>query len=218
MKIVISGGTGQVGTLLARSFHQSGDEAVVLSRKPVEAPWRHRLWDGETLGEWADEIDGADVIINLAGRSVNCRYTPENRRQILESRTNSTRIIGEAVARALNPPRVWLQMSTATIYAHRYDAANDEKTGIIGGREPDAPAKWRFSIDVATAWERTATEAVAPHTRKVLMRTAMMMSPDPGGIFDTLLTLTRLGLGGKAGSGRQYVSWIQDADFVRAIR
>src|SRR6185503_3604536 len=115
------------------------------------------------------------------------------------------------------PPRVWLQASTATIYAHRFDAANDEETGIIGGNEPGAPDTWRFSIDVATAWERTLNQAETPHTRKVLLRSAMTMSPDRGGIFDTLLRLVRYGLGGRAGSGRQYVSWIHDIDFTRAV-
>jgi hypothetical protein len=174
-------------------------------------------WDGETPGGWAAEVDGADVVINLAGRSVNCRYTKANRELILTSRVNSTRVIGEVIARAAHPPRVWLQASTATIYAHRYDAPNDEFTGILGGAEPNAPDTWRFSIDVAAAWERALNEAVTPQTRKVLMRSAMTMSPDPGGIFDTLLRLVRFGLGGKAGDGRQYVSWIHYQDFIHAV-
>jgi uncharacterized protein len=217
MKIVIPGGTGQVGTVLAREFHNAGHEVVVLSRHPDKAAWRTVRWDAETLGDWAPEIDGADVVINLAGRSVNCRYTPENRRTIKESRMNSTRILGEAIARAAHPPRVWLQSSTATIYAHRYDAPNDEATGLIGSTEPDAPSTWRFSIDVAQAWEQATNEAVTPQTRKVLMRSSMIMSPDRGGIFDVILGLVRFGLGGPVGDGRQYVSWIHDHDFVQAI-
>src|SRR6185436_10361602 len=126
--------------------------------------------------------------------SVNCRYNPANRRQILESRVLSTRVVGEAITRAARPPRVWLQASTATIYAHRYDAPNDEASGIIGGQEPDAPTKWRFSIEVATAWERTLDEAATPHTRKVKMRASVILSPDRGGIFDMLLRLVRFGL------------------------
>jgi uncharacterized protein (TIGR01777 family) len=217
MKIVIPGGTGQVGTLLARAFTADGHEVVVLSRKPTSAPWRIVGWDGETVGDWAAEIDGADVVINLAGRSVNCRYNAENRRLIKESRTKSTRAVGQAIAGAARPPRLWLQASTATIYAHRYDAPNDEATGILGGSEEDAPDTWRFSIDVAQSWEQAAKEAIVPHTRKVFMRSAMTMSPDRGGIFDTLLSLVRLGLGGKSGDGRQYVSWIHDQDFIRAV-
>jgi uncharacterized protein (TIGR01777 family) len=125
--------------------------------------------------------------------------------------------VGEAIAAAKNPPKVWLQASTATIYAHRFDEANDDISGIVGGSEPDAPSAWRFSIDVAKAWEETANAADTPRTRKVLMRSAMTMSPDRGGIFDTLLGLVRKGLGGTAGSGRQYISWIHEQDFVRAV-
>ncbi len=135
----------------------------------------------------------------------------------MESRVNSTRVVGQAIARAIRPPPVWLQAGTATIYAHRYDAPNDEATGILGGSEPNAPDTWRFSIDVAKGWERTLDEAVVPQTRKVMLRSAMTMSPDRGGVFDVLLGLVRHGLGGQAGDGRQYVSWIHDQDFIRAI-
>ncbi|HEX9936542.1 MAG TPA: TIGR01777 family oxidoreductase [Longimicrobium sp.] len=218
MKIVIPGGSGQVGTLLARAFHHDGHEVVVLSRGAADAPWRVVPWDARTLGAWAGEIDGAEVVINLAGRSVNCRYNARNRAEIMASRVDSTRVVGEAIARAERPPRVWLQASTATLYAHRFDAPNDEETGIVGGHEPGAPDTWSFSIDVAAAWERTLAEARTPRTRKVAMRSAMVMSPDPGGIFDTLLTLVRRGLGGTAGDGRQYISWIHETDFVRAVQ
>lgn len=217
MKILIPGGSGQVGTILARALHALGHEVVVLSRRSAEAPWRVVTWDAATLGAWTAELDGSDVVINLAGRSVNCRYTPANRREILQSRVVSTRLIGQAIAAAQRPPAVWLQASTATIYAHRYDAPNDEFTGILGGNEPDAPDTWHFSIDVAQAWEAAANEAVTPATRKVLLRSAMIMSPDRGGVFDTLLGLVRAGLGGQVGDGRQYMSWIHDQDFVRAV-
>ncbi|HEY8461527.1 MAG TPA: NAD-dependent epimerase/dehydratase family protein, partial [Blastocatellia bacterium] len=210
MKIVMPGGSGQIGTILARAFHEGGHEVTVLSRRPAEAAWRVMEWDGRTFGDWTSALEGADVVINLAGHSVNCRYNAENRRLIKESRVMSTRILGDAIARASRPPRVWLQASTATIYAHRYDAPNDEATGILGGSEPDAPESWRFSVDVATSWERELNESATPYTRKVLMRMAMTMSPDRGGVFDTLLTLARCGLGGSAGDGRQYVSWIHD--------
>jgi uncharacterized protein (TIGR01777 family) len=136
---------------------------------------------------------------------------------MLDSRVDATRAFGAAIAAARVPPRVWLQASTATIYAHRYDAANDEATGVIGGGEPDAPRSWDFSIDIARAWERACDEAVTPATRRVLLRSAMTMSPTRGGIFDTLLRLVRRGLGGRAGDGRQFVSWVHDADFIRAI-
>lgn len=223
MRIVLPGGSGQVGTLLARAFHAAGHQVTVLSRSGARTdrevcPWRVVPWDGKTLSEtWTAEIDGADVVINLAGRSVNCRYTAANKEAILASRVDSTRVVGEAIARAKQPPAVWLQMSTATIYAHRYDAPNDEHSGIIGGTEPDVPKGWKFSIDVAQAWEETLNSAKTPYTRKVALRSAMVMSPDKGGVFDTLLTLVRLGLGGASGNGRQYVSWIHETDFVRAV-
>lgn len=217
MRIVIPGGTGQVGTLLARAFHRDGHAVVVLGRHPTKIPWRFAQWDGRTLGPWAREIDDADVVINLAGRSVNCRYTHANRREILDSRVESTSIVGQAIAAASRRPKVWLQASTATIYSHRFDAPNDEDSGIIGGSEPDAPDSWRFSITVAKAWEDAAARVVPSGTRLVLLRSAMIMSPDRGGIFATLLGLVRLGLGGPAGNGRQFVSWIHDADFIRSI-
>jgi hypothetical protein len=218
MKIVIPGGSGQVGTVLARAFHAAGNEVVVLSRHPEARPWRVVAWDGAALGNWSREIDGADVVINLAGRSVNCRYTSTNRKEIIDSRVESTRVVGQAIAAASRRPRVWLQASTATVYAHRFDAANDEASGVLGGGEPDAPDTWRFSIDVVRAWERTFDEAPVPGTRKVALRSAITMSPDAGGIFDTLMTLVRRGLGGRAADGSQFVSWIHHEDFVRAIR
>ena len=133
MKVVIPGGTGQVGKVLSRAFQAAGHEVVVLTRKPGSEARGTVRWDGETLGAWAEELDGAEVVINLAGRSVDCRYHAENRRLIIESREKSTRLVGAAIARASRPPRVWLQASTATIYAHRYDAPNDETTGVLGG-------------------------------------------------------------------------------------
>ena len=217
MKIVIPGGSGQVGTMLARAFNNDGHDVVVLTRKIHAADWKVIAWDAETFGEWTDEINGADAVINLAGRNVNCRYTPENRKEIMDSRVKPTRAVGEAIANSANPPKVWLQSSTATIYAHRFDAPNDEETGIIGGNEPDAPETWRFSIDVAKAWEQAANEANTPKTRKVMMRSAITLSPDHGGIFDVLLGLVRKGLGGTAGDGQQYISWIHETDFVRSV-
>jgi uncharacterized protein (TIGR01777 family) len=165
-----------------------------------------------------EEIDGADVVINLAGRSVNCRYNRKNRDEILRSRVETTQAVGRAIAEAARPPAVWLQASTATIYSHIYDMPNDDLFGVIGGQEPNAPDTWRFSIDVARAWEKSFDEAPTPRTRKVKLRSAMTMSPDHGGIFDTLLMLVRFGLGGTVGDGRQFVSWIHEIDFIRAVR
>jgi uncharacterized protein (TIGR01777 family) len=218
MKVVLPGGSGQLGTLLARAFSAEGHDVVVLSRSPSPAPWRTRAWDASSVGAWATELEDADVVINLAGRSVDCRYTPANRRQIMDSRVHATRAVGQAIQQAARPPRHWLQMSTATIYSHRYDAPNHEHSGVIGGSEPDAPETWRFSIDVARSWEQAFDGADTPGTRKVAMRAAMVMSPDRGGVFAVLSRLVRFGLGGRAGDGRQYVSWIHDQDFVAAVR
>jgi len=217
MKIIIPGGSGHLGTVLARALHYGHHEVVVLSRSPKPAAWRTLRWDGEKLGAWAAEFEAAEAIINLAGQSVNCRYTSENRRVITESRVKSTKVVGEAIAQCWSPPRVWLQASTATIYAHRFDAPNDEASGIIGGAEPNAPDTWRFSIDVATSWERALKDSPTPNTRRVAMRSAIVMHAGSGAPFDTLMTLVRLGLGGPAGDGRQFMSWIHGQDFVRAI-
>jgi uncharacterized protein (TIGR01777 family) len=216
VKVVIAGGSGHLGTLLARARCQAGDEVVVLSRTPCSAPWRVVAWDARTIGPWANELEGAAAVVNLAGRSVNCRYTAANRRAIVDSRVESTRAIGEAIGHAAIPPALWLQMSTATIYAHRYDAANDEASGIIGGSERGAPEAWRFSIEVASAWEHAVDDAPVPRARTVKLRTVVVLSPESGSPFDILLRLVRFGLGGRSGDGRQYVSWIHDADFVRA--
>ena len=202
---------------MSREFHRLGHDVVVLSRTPEKRPWRVARWDGETLGEWTAELEAANAVINLAGQSVNCRYNADNRKAIIGSRVKSTKVIGEAIARSWDPPRVWLQASTATIYAHRYDAANDEVTGIIGGAEPNVPETWRFSIDVATAWEDAFNQAAVPLTRKVLMRSAIVMHPDRGSPFSLLSRLVQCGLGGQAGDGKQFVSWIHDRDFCNAV-
>lgn len=217
MRVVLPGGSGQLGTILAREFHQQGHVVVVLSRSRRAAPWKVVQWDGASVGDWCQEIDGSDVVVNLAGRSVDCRYTAANRRQILESRTASARAVGEAVSGSRVPPRLWIQLSTATIYAHRFDAGNDERDGQIGGQEVGVPASWGFSVEVAKAWEAAAEEAVGSQTRLVLLRSAVVMSPDRGGIFEVMLNLVRKGLGGRSGDGRQYVSWVHDRDFVGAV-
>lgn len=225
MKIVLAGGTGQVGTLLTRQFHASGHDCIVLSRNPSQAvcslgkpaTLRTVLWDGVSLGAWVDELEGADAVINLAGRSVNCRYHERNLREMTASRIDSTRVIGQALTRLRRPPPVWLQASTATIYAHRYDTPNDEVNGIIGGEEPSVPLLWRRSVEIALAWEKALFSSDAPQVRKVALRSSMIMSPDAGGVFDVLCTLANRGLGGAQGRGDQYVSWIHEADFVQAI-
>lgn len=219
MRIVIPGGTGQVGGILRRRYAAAGHDVVVLSRQAetLEPGVRHRRWDGRTLGAWAEELDGADVVVNLAGRSVSCRYTEANLRQMMDSRIDSTRVVGQALEQAASPAPVWLQMSTATIYADRRDAPNDEASGVIGGHEPHVPAYWEYSVRIAQRWEAAQQEATLPHTRRVALRAAMVMSPDRGGVFDYLSWLARLGLGGPVAGGGQYVSWIHASDFARAV-
>ena len=217
MKIVLAGGSGQVGAVLGRAFLARGHEVVVLTRGSRAPVGRPATWDGATVGPWAAELDGANVVVNLAGRSVDCRYNAANRREIVDSRVHSVNAIGAAIAQATRPPAVWLQASTATIYAHTYDRPNDEQSGVLGGHEPGVPETWRFSIGVAKAWENALDGADLPNTRKVALRTAMVMSPDRDGVFDVLLGLVRRGLGGRAGDGRQYISWIHHHDFVRTV-
>lgn len=174
-------------------------------------------WDGKTVGAWKEELEGADAVINLAGRSVNCRYNIDNLNEMMSSRVESVRAIGSAISECTNPPNVWLQSSTATIYAHRFDTPNDEETGILGGDEPGAPFTWNASIKIAKAWEAALDEFDLPSTRKVALRSAMTMSADSGSVFFVFASLARKGLGGRLGSGKQYVSWIHQTDFARAI-
>jgi uncharacterized protein len=217
MKIVIPGGSGQVGNILARHLHARGHEVTVLSRAPRPAPWKVVLWDGLTPGSWTGDLEQSDVCINLAGRSVDCRYTAANRRSIYESRIRSTRLLSEVIASLNHAPRLWVNASTATIYRHALDRAMNEANGELGGNEPGAPDTWNFSIDVAKAWEEAFFSGCTPRTRKVAIRTAMTFSPDKGGVFDVFLGLVRHGLGGRQGTGTQFVSWIHEADFVRAV-
>lgn len=217
MRIVIAGGTGQVGCILARHFHAKEHRITVLSRNPQPAPWRMVMWDGLAPAAWVSELEQSDVCINLAGRSVDCRYNAENRRAIYESRIQSTRLLNQVIASLRQPPRVWINASTATIYRHALDRPMDEATGELGGNEPGAPETWNFSIDVAKGWEQAFFSTSTPHTRKIAIRSAMTFSPDRGGVFDVLLGLVRRGVGGRQGPGTQFVSWIHEADFVRAI-
>jgi uncharacterized protein (TIGR01777 family) len=217
MKIVIPGGTGQVGRILARHFHAGGHMVTVLSRSPQPAPWRVVSWDGVTSGDWIAELEQADMCINLAGRSVNCRYTPEARRIIYDSRIQSTRLLNQVLPTLKHPPRLWINASTATIYRHALDRAMTEADGELGGNEPGAPDTWNFSIDVAKGWEQAFFETPTPRIRKIAIRSAITLSPDHGGIFDVLLGLVRRGLGGTQGPGTQFVSWIHEADFIRAV-
>ena len=217
MKVVIPGGSGQVGTILARHFHRQGHSVTVLSRSPRPVPWEVVHWDAETKGPWTAALEQSDICINLTGRSVNCRYHAENRRQMYDSRIVSTKLLNDVIAALKHPPRLWLNASTATIYRHALDRPMDEITGELGGNEPGAPDTWNFSIKIAKDWEAAFFAGRTPLTRKIAMRSSMTFTADRGGVFEVLSKLVRAGLGGTQGSGAQYISWIHEADFVRAI-
>lgn len=214
-RIIIAGGSGFLGQVLREHFLKQGCEVVVLTRSPrqMNGNGRECFWDGRTPGEWTQELDGADVLINLAGRSVDCRYTARNRRLMMDSRVDSTRVLGEAVARCANPPKVWLNSSTATIYKHNFGPAWDESGEI--GATPEA--RDAFSVEIAKAWERALDAAPTPRTRKVALRMAMVFGRGRNSVFPVLCRLARCGLGGHMGSGRQFVSWIHETDLCRAI-
>jgi uncharacterized protein (TIGR01777 family) len=221
LRIVIPGGSGQVGTLLARHFYASGHQVTVLSRSPKPTPWQTLPWDGRTLDPcWTRTFEAADAVIHLSGRSVNCRYNAENRRLIIDSRVVPTALVGLAIAQCNTPPRLWMNASTSTFYRDARDHPQDELTGELEGpnglSDPSIPDTWLFSYEVARRWEDAFNAAVTPATRKIALRSSMTMSPDLGGVFSVLSNLVRLGLGGAQGPGDQYVSWIHDRDYIRA--
>lgn len=212
-RIILAGGSGFCGRLLAEFLAAKGWEIVVLTRLPGPGLQRQVLWDGKTLGAWRQELVGAEAVINLCGRSVNCRYTEANRKLILESRVLSTKVLGQAIAQCQEPPRVWLNAGTATIYKHSFDREMDESGEIAG----DKDARDEFSVEVAQAWEGALNEACTPAARKIAMRMAMVFAPEKGTVYRVLRRLARFGLGGKMASGRQFISWIHQEDFCRAV-
>jgi uncharacterized protein len=211
-KIVIPGGAGYLGRALAAYFAGRGDQVVVLSRGASsrrQAGITTLSWDGRTPGAWVAELDGADLVINMAGRSVNCRYNAKNRQAIYDSRLHSTQVLGEAIAQTSRPPKLWINSSSATIYRDAYDRPMDEETGEIGSG---------FSVDVCQQWERVFFESPTPQTRKVALRSAMVFGKGRGGVMEAFQNITRLGLGGTLGSGKQFVSWVHLDDFIGSIQ
>lgn len=219
-RLVLAGGSGFLGTLLAGHFIRAGWTVVVLTRQaPTRLKVRPRLhyleWDGQHPGPWQESLEGATALINLAGKSVNCRYTRKNRERLTTSRLEPTRLLGQVLAGLNDPPKIWINASTATLYQHTYGKPWDENGEI--GAHPEA--KDAFSIELAQAWEAAFHEVNPPGIRKILLRAAMVLGQDDdhNNVFAVLRRLTLFGLGGKMGHGRQYVSWIHEHDFSRAV-
>ncbi|MES2484792.1 MAG: TIGR01777 family oxidoreductase, partial [Bacteroidota bacterium] len=208
-KLIIAAGTGFLGQVLARHFKDKAQQIVILTRGKAytHANIKHVHWDAKTLTGWETELEGADAFINLAGKSVDCRYNEQNKNEIMASRIDSTAILGKAIAQCANPPLHWLNSSTATIYRHSLDKQMDEVHGEIGHD---------FSMNVAKIWERTFFAAATPHTKKIALRTSIVLGKH-GGAFVPLKRLAQLGLGGRQGKGSQFVSWIHETDFARAV-
>ena len=214
-RLVIAGGSGFLGQVLAKHLQAQGWEVVVLTRAPQpNRTAREVCWDGASVGDWARELAGAAAVVNLSGRTVDCRYTAQNRRLIIESRVNSTRVLGQAIAQCAQPPRVWLNSSSATIYRHTFGPAWDE-SGTDFAATPEV--KDEFSLEVIHAWERALDEVQTPRTRKVALRTTMVLGHARNSVFPVLCRLVRFGLGGRMGSGQQFVSWLHETDFCRAV-
>ncbi|PCJ67157.1 MAG: TIGR01777 family protein [Bacteroidetes bacterium] len=206
MKIILAGGSGFIGRYIQKRFLEDGHVTCVLTRNPKQED--DVYWDGETLGAWLSDLDGADVLINLSGRSVDCRYNEKNKKVIYDSRLKSTAILGLALSNCTNPPKIWLNSSTATIYGHSEDCPMDDYTGKIGAG---------FSVDVARKWERTFFTSFGEGIRKVALRTAIVLGKE-GGAYAYFKGLTKVGLGGFQGSGNQMVSWVHEEDVYGIIQ
>ncbi len=199
-KIILAGGTGFVGSYLAEQFTKAGHEVYIISRQKNTIQWH----DTDAI---VKALDNSEMLINLAGKSVNCRYTDLNKDQILKSRTETTQILGEAILQCSHPPKLWINSSTATIYRHAEDRPMTESTGEIGSG---------FSVHVATEWEQTFFAFSLPNTRQVALRMAIVLG-DTGGAMTPLINLVRLGLGGTQGNGKQMFSWIHIEDLFHII-
>ena len=208
-KIVIAGGSGFLGQVLANYFQTKANEIVILGRspKPSTGNIRNVAWNGRDLAEWKNELNRCDVLINLTGKSVNCRYTEKNKKEILDSRLNSNRVLGEAIRHVENPPNLWIQAASSTIYRSSFDRPMDETTGEIGDD---------FSMNVCKQWEKSFWEQECPRTKKIVMRIAIVLG-NGGGAVPPIINLVTFGLGGMQGNGKQMVSWIHEHDFARSV-
>ncbi|MBD1362176.1 TIGR01777 family protein [Mucilaginibacter sp. ZT4R22] len=206
-KIVLAGGNGYLGTVLAAYYKNLAEEIILLSRRPAVADGNIKtlIWDGKTEGDWVAALNGADMLVNLCGKNVNCRYTEENKREIINSRVIPTTLLGKVINKLANPPKLWINLASATIYRHAEDHAQDEATGEIG---------YGFSIDVCTQWEQSFFDADTPNTRKIALRHGIALGRSDS-VFPRLLNLVKLGMGGKQGDGEQYIAWIHEHDTAR---
>ena len=205
-KIILAGGNGYLGTILAESYRPLAAEIIILSRHPKNANGNVRtlIWDGKAGGDWVKDLEGADLLMNLCGKNVNCRYNQKNKQEILDSRIDPTKLLGEVVGKLQYPPKLWINAASATIYRHAEDRPQDEYTGEIGEG---------FSVDICTAWEKLFFSFDTPKTRKVALRIGIVFGRSDA-VFPRLLNLVKMGFGGKQGNGRQYVSWIHEQDLV----
>ena len=208
-KVILAGGSGFIGQILSKHFAKKGDEVVVLSRSPKAAApnAKHIYWDAKTVGEWVESLNGSDILINLTGKSVNCRYNEANKKEIFASRLQSTQILDHALKTVAQPPKVWINAASATIYRHAEDRPQDEFTGEIGTG---------FSVEVCQQWEQVFFEQETPGVRKIGLRLAIVLGKN-GGVMPYFKNLAKFFLGGKQGNGRQYFSWVHEADVTGII-
>ena len=209
-KLIIAGANGFLGRHLTRCFYSSGWDVVGLARRQqgLDSNCRHVLWDGKTMGDWVSELNGATALVNLAGRSINCRHNKKNKQQIIDSRVDSTTVLGQAIARTSHPPEVWLNASTASVYADAEKSPQGEGIKLGEG----------FFVDVAKAWEGALMNAQVPGSvRRIALRTSLVMANEEGTVYDYLLKLSKLFLGGAVGGGKQMVSWVHVEDYCRAV-
>jgi len=188
-KIILAGGNGQLGKALAAHYKYDTAEIIILSRRPQAADGNVKtlVWDGRTMGDWAKELEGADMLINLCGKNVNCRYTEKNKEEIISSRVEPTTLLGKVVDGLIDPPELWINAASATIYRHAEDRPQDEETGEIG---------YGFSIEVCKIWEKTFFDTVTPNTRKVALRIGIVLGRNDGAL-PRLINLVKAGMGGQ---------------------
>ena len=206
-KIILAGGNGYMGQVFAEYYRNLAAEIIILSRRPADKQGdiTTLVWNGVNEGEWGSSLDGADLLINLCGKNVNCRYTAKNKAEIINSRIHPTKLLGDVIANLQSPPKLWINITSATIYRHAEDRPQDEETGEIG---------YGFSIDVCRQWEQTFFETSTPNTRKIALRMGIVLGSRDGA-FPRLLNLVKFGLGGRQGDGQQYVSWVHEQDAAK---